>query len=86
MSDDTATKVCDIIARCGRIDRAAVVPEAALADLKVESLAMVEIIFALEDTFKIEIPFEANQQTLRFETVAQVIAAVEDLIARRPGA
>ena len=81
---EIAPDVYDIIARCGRVDRAAVHPNASLADLKIESLAVVEIIFALEEKFGIEIPFEANQQTVRFETVADVVKAVEGLVAAKP--
>jgi acyl carrier protein len=80
---DLASDVYDIIARCGHVDRAAVLPAASLADLKIESLSVVEIIFALEEKFAIEIPFEANQQAGRFETVADVVKAVEELVAAK---
>jgi acyl carrier protein len=80
---DIASDVYDIIARCGRVDRAAVQPDSSLSDLKIESLSVVEIIFALEEKFAIEIPFEANQEVVRFETVADVVKAVEDLVAAK---
>jgi acyl carrier protein/nodulation protein F len=80
---DIASDVFDIIARCGRVERAAVLPDASLADLKIESLSVVEIIFALEEKFGIEIPFEANQQVVKFETVADVVKAVEGLVAAK---
>jgi acyl carrier protein len=83
---DISPDIFDIIARCGRVDRAAVVPEASLAELKIESLSVVEIIFALEEKFGIEIPFEANEQTNRFQTVADVVKAVEDLVAAKRAA
>ncbi len=80
---DLADNVYDIIARCGRVERAAVQPDASLADLKIESLSVVEIIFALEEKFGIEIPFEANQQVVKFETVGDVVKAVEELVAAK---
>ena len=84
---DLASNVYDIIARCGRVDRAAVQPDATLADLKIESLSGVEIIFALEGRGGSESPVEANQQQLKFDTVGDVVSAVEGLIAaKRAGA
>jgi acyl carrier protein/nodulation protein F len=80
---ELASDVADIIARCGRVERAAVLPDASLADLRIESLSVVEIIFALEEKFGIEIPFEANQHVIKFETVADVMKAVEDLVAAK---
>jgi len=80
---DIVSDVTDIIARCGRVDRAAVLHDASLADLKIESLSVVEIIFALEEKFGIEIPFEANQQVIKFETVTDVVKAVEGLVAAK---
>jgi acyl carrier protein len=80
---DLASDVYDIIARCGRIDRAAVLPEASLADLKIESLSEVEIIFALEEKFAIAIPVEGNREASQFQTVADVVKAVEALVAAK---
>jgi acyl carrier protein len=79
---DLTSDVYDIIARCGHVERASIVPDVSLADLKIESLSVVEIIFAIEEKFGIEIPFEANQPD-RFATVGDVVKAVEGLVAAK---
>ena len=48
-----------------------------LADLNVSSLDMVEVIFALEDRFGIQLPFNANTSANDMQTVGDVIAMVE---------
>jgi acyl carrier protein len=48
---------------------------------------MVEVMFALEEKFGIELPFNANTSSSEFETVGDVIAAVEKRVAqKRPSA
>jgi acyl carrier protein len=62
------------------IERAKLSPEARLSDLQISSLDIVEIVFALEDKFQIQIPFNANSTSMEFETVGEVITVVEKLI------
>ena len=83
---DLASNVYDIIAKNGRVDRSEIRPEAKLADLKIESLDVVEIVFSLEEKFGIEIPFDAAQPQVKFETVADVVTAVEGLVAAKKSA
>jgi acyl carrier protein len=79
-------EVLDIVAQKAMIDRAKLSPEARLADLQISSLDVVEIVFALEDKFQIQIPFNANSTNMEFETVGEVIAVVEKLIeAKKEG-
>ena len=51
-----------------------------LEELEIESLDVVEIIFAVEEKFDIHVPFNANDQELEFETVGDVVEAVEAFI------
>jgi len=78
-----ADDILDIVAQKAMIDRAKLSPDARLADLQIGSLDVVEIVFALEDKFDIQIPFNANATSMEFETVAQVIAVAEKLVAAK---
>lgn len=75
--------ILDIVAQKAMIDRAKLSPEARLADLQISSLDVVEIVFALEDKFEIQIPFNANSTNMEFTTVGEVIAVVEKLIVAK---
>ena len=53
-------KVILIIAEQGLLDVADVSLSATLEDLGIDSLGVVESIFAIEEEFDIEVPFNAN--------------------------
>jgi acyl carrier protein len=56
-------------------------PQSRLEVIGVESLDIIEIVFALEEKYKIAIPFEANDSThLAFDTIGQVAEAVQKLL------
>ena len=57
---DTTTKVIEILAAQALRDPATIGPEDTLATLGLDSLGLVEVIFALEEAFDIAIPFNAN--------------------------
>ena len=72
-----------IIAEKAAVERKKIVSDASLKELEIESLDVVEIIFAIEENFDIHVPFNANDQDLEFETVGDVVKAVENLIQER---
>jgi acyl carrier protein len=51
-----------------------------LEDLGLESLDAVEMIFELEEKFDVTIPYNANDKRMEFQTVADVVRAVEGLV------
>jgi acyl carrier protein len=51
-----------------------------LEDLGIESLDAVEMIFELEEKFDITIPYNANDSRTEFDTVGDVVRAVEKLV------
>ena len=56
-----------------------------LADLGIDSMGVVEAIFAIEEAFDVTVPFNANapeQAAFDVSTVGSVVAAVERLVAR----
>jgi acyl carrier protein len=91
-------EVRQIIATQMKIPIGHLTPDAALLDLGVESLDLIEIIFALEEKFDISIPFNANEAAITangksskialgdFRTIAQISAAVKGLMDTKPSA
>jgi acyl carrier protein len=58
-------------------------PDSRLEAIGVESLDIIEIIFALETKYNVAIPFNANESTaLAFETIGQIAEAVSKLVAK----
>ena len=77
--DEVETKIFDIIAKEARIDRALVTSSATMEDLKIASVDLVQIVFAIEVEFDITIPEEALG--LDVKNVDEVVVAVRKLVA-----
>jgi acyl carrier protein len=74
--------IFDIIAKESGIDRAKITPEATLKDLDIQSLDAVQILFEIEDHFKITMPDrDPNFDT---ESVKGLVQTVEKLLAEQP--
>jgi acyl carrier protein len=54
----------------------------ALETLGLESIAVLELTFAIEEKFNIEIPFNANTE-FDFKTVGELVNAIEGLVAKK---
>ena len=83
--------VLDIIAKHGNIDRARLTRDANLADLDIQSLDVVEIIFALEEKFDITVPYNANDPSgaaagVAFKTIGDVVDAITKLVDEQKAA
>ncbi|MDP4061534.1 Acyl carrier protein [Rhodobacteraceae bacterium LE17] len=79
-------KVIQIIAEQGLLDVAVVSLTATLEELGIDSLGVVESIFAIEEEFDIEVPFNANapqESEFDISSVATIISAVETLVAEQ---
>ena len=73
--------IFDIIAKESGIDRAKITPEATLKDLEIQSLDAVQILFEIEDHFKITMPDrDPNFDT---ESVKGLVETVEKLAAEQ---
>jgi len=55
-----------------------------LEDLGLDSFSEVEIIFDLEEKFDLQIPYNSNDSRLEFETVGQIVAAIQKLVDGKP--
>ncbi len=79
-------RVIGIIAEQAVLEPSDVTMASSLADLGIDSLGLVESIFAIEEEFDISVPFNANDpQAGDFDisTVSSIITGVEKLIAEQ---
>lgn len=79
-------KIIEIIAEQALFDPEDVRPDSRLDSLGIDSLGLVEAIFAIEEAFDIHVPFNANAPDLQafdMTSVATIAAAVEGLMAHK---
>jgi len=79
-------KVIDIIAEQAMLERTDVSPTSTLEDLGIDSLGVVEAIFAIEETFDITVPFNANDPSdsdFDISNVHSIVTGIERLIAQK---
>lgn len=79
-------QVITIIAEQALLDPHDVSPDSTLESLGIDSLGLVESIFAIEETFDITVPFNANNPSetdFDISTVASIIAGIERLRAEQ---
>ena len=79
-------RIREIIAEQAMLDVDQVTDDASPADLGIDSLGLVESIFALESEFDINIPFNANEpENSEFDIsrMGAIIASVEKLVAEK---
>lgn len=85
MTTSVRDRVIAIIAEQAVLDVAEVRPEMTLQDLGIDSLGLVEAIFAIEETFDVTVPFNASEpgrSEFDMSSVEAMIRAVEDLVAK----
>lgn len=83
---DIQQKVTEIIAEQAVLEPSDVTPESTLEDLGIDSLGLVESIFAIEEAFDITIPFNANESEASdfdISNVASIIKGIEALVAEK---
>lgn len=86
MIENTQQKVVKILAKQAILDVSDVGMQRSLNDLGIDSMGLVECIFAIEETFDLDVPFNANnpdESEFDISTVASIVSAVEKLVARR---
>lgn len=87
---DTSTSPTSVTARLtamaarrSGLDVAAIELDTPLADLGIDSLGLAELMFDIDDEFKIEI---TDEQMLKLTTVGDLVAQIEQAIGGRPAA
>lgn len=86
MSENVRDRVIAIIAEQAVLDPTEVHEAMTLADLGIDSLGLVEAIFAIEEALDISVPFNANEPEksgFDISSVGAMIAAVEGLVAEQ---
>ena len=80
-------QIKEIIAEQALMDAEDVNEDHTFEELGLDSIAMVEIIYGIEEAFDVSIPFNANDPEdtdFDFSTVQAVIDGVKDLISEKP--
>ena len=58
-------------------------PESRLEDLAIDSLAVIEVMFAVEDEFKVTVPSEPAALQEQMKTVGDLVAYIDRLVAEQ---
>lgn len=83
MPDDIKAKVTAIIAEQAMIDPDQIKMQDTLESLGIDSLGLVEAIFAIEEMFDVQVPFNANdpaQTSFDISSVESIVNAVKSLV------
>jgi acyl carrier protein len=84
MAQSVQDQVIAIIAEQAVMDVSEVKLDATLEELGIDSLGLVEAVFAIEETFDVQVPFNANDPSdsqFDISNVQSMIKAVEGLVA-----
>lgn len=85
---EIAAQVVRILATQALRDPASLTLDTAIEGLGIDSLGMAEVLFAIEETFDVAVPFNANTPEaagLDLRSVGSVVAAVQRLISEQKG-
>jgi acyl carrier protein len=80
MSEELATRIIGVIAKARKIPQESITIDSTFDELKIDSLDGINIVFALESEFDLNIPDEAAQ-TIR--TVRGMVEGIEKLLAAK---
>ncbi|MFT6223710.1 MAG: acyl carrier protein [Paracoccaceae bacterium] len=86
MSNSVEDTIIRIIAEQAILEPSDIARDSTLADLGIDSLGLVESIFAIEEAFDISVPFNANEPDktdFDISSVQSIITAVDGLIAQQ---
>lgn len=86
MADDVEKRVCDLLAKELKIDADRITMESTPEGLEIDSLSMIEMIFALEEEFDVTIPFnsndsDANNDGFKMTKVGDLVEVINELTA-----
>lgn len=86
VKDSVKDRVVAILAEQAAMDPSGVFMSDTLEELGIDSLGLVEMVFAIEESFDIQVPFNANEPDsgeFDIRNVATIVLAVEKLIAAK---
>lgn len=82
MQPDTVTRVIGVIAKTQHIPVESIRPESTFQELNIDSMDGINIVFALENEFGVQIP-DDDAKSIR--GVADVAAGIEKLLRQKAG-
>jgi acyl carrier protein len=80
MAETTSQRVIRVIAETQKIPPDHVTAESTFEELRVDSLDGLNILFALEEEFGVDVPDDEGRQ---FRSVGQIVDGIEQLLARK---
>lgn len=86
MSKEISDRIRAIIAEQAMLEPEQIADDATPEELGIDSLGLVETIFAIEEEFDITIPFNANEpekSDFDISSMASIVAAVDRLISEK---
>ena len=83
MQPSTFAAISSILVESFHVDAEAVTPETALDRLGLDSLALMEFVFAVEDRFDVRIPEERLDPRQAGVTLAQLATLIDDAVATK---
>lgn len=88
MSGTVKDRIIEIVAEQAVLEPSDISLEQSLGDLGIDSMGLVEAIFSIEESFDIQVPFNANEpdkSDFDISTVSSIVSAVETLISEQKG-
>ena len=82
----TLARLHALLAHDFELKPGALAPETRLEDLDIDSLRMIEILFSVEDAFKVTVPAEQAELREKVKTVGDLAAYIDTLVAEQHGA
>jgi acyl carrier protein len=83
MPDELISRVAGVIAKTQHIPAESITIDSTFEDLKIDSLDGINILFAVEGEFDIDIPDDAARQ---IRSVRQMVEGIEKLLAAKEAA
>lgn len=84
--DAVSERVVAIIAEQAMVDPADISAETTPEELGLDSLALVEVVFGIEEAFDVSVPYNANdpaESQFDISNVGAIIVAVKQLVAEK---
>lgn len=86
MSDEVAERIRQIIAEQALVEPEAIEADTTPDDLGLDSLALVEVVFGIEEAFDVSIPYNANdpsESDFDISNFSAIVSGVKRLIAEK---
>ena len=78
--------IFEIVAKQAKVEPSALTSDVLLSDLELQSIDVVELVFAIEEKFDIQVPYSPSDQDsagISFKSVGEIIEAVNKLVAEQ---